>query len=158
MPLPQLVDTIASADWFSKIGTYSASDNHLAITDLLSPDVSVVWHWLPTSRDEIDPFYSLSLREMAEQQERSVEAKNATTLIYKATLVSLRSVYEDDARFKFGPHNFSNAAKGGALYAARQSAIEIVLGQASHWCSLIALYSKGYWPCGYTESRRILVY
>ncbi len=158
MNLPQLVELISAADWFAEISKYPGTDDYLAITNLIAPEVSEPWNWLPTSRDESDPLHPSSLMAVAKQEGNEGAAKEAALLVYKAALVSLRSVREDDLRFVFGPHNFANAAKGGALYAARQSAIEIVTSQASDWCSLIALYAQGYWPCGYTRSHRILVY
>lgn len=158
MNLPQLIDLIAEVDWFSKAGKHAGSDDHMAITSLLASEVPYFWHWLPTGRDEADPLHSPSLKEIAEQQGKLAEAMEAAKLVYKATLVSLRRVNEDDARFTFGPHNFAHAAKGGALYAARQAAIEIVVGDADFWCSLMKLYADGYWPCGYTKSQKVIVY
>ena len=158
MSLADLMDLTANAKWFSAVGTYQSSDTYTAITSLLDPKYTEPWDWLPTGRDEADPLHSLPLKTLADQQGKLVEAKEASLMLYKAALLSLRLVYDDDPNFVYGPHNFVEAAKGGALYASRQAALEIVVGQTPKWGTLITLYSQGFWPCGYTKKHTFVVY
>jgi hypothetical protein len=59
---------------------------------------------------------------------------------------------------KVGPHDSTNAARGGALFAMRMAAVEIVVDKQQFWCCLVSLFETGFWRRGLTKSSEILVF
>lgn len=142
MLLDELQDLIATGRLSTRVCT--TSYGHV-------PPASVVeetdWDWLPTSRDQIDPIHP----EMSADRDAEMAAA-------KATLVSLRSVSESVASLVDGPHDFNEAARGGAQFAARMAAREITNGVVGLWCDVVRLFSQGWWPCGLTVDERLVIY
>jgi len=103
--------------------------------------------WLPSSKDEVDPIYGKSLEERCEQRGKKEESSRFSLDISKKALVSLRR-FEGQPSLKVGPHNFTEAARGAALYACRRAAYEVLLGDCGFWCSAMSVYRQGRCPCG----------
>jgi hypothetical protein len=143
MDIDKLHKLINEARWFSRVG--SATHGHLPLLSVLE---SSNWGWLPTSREQLDPIHGDSLT-----KHREVELAAA-----KLVLPALRHLPESVSALTDGPHDYTNAAKGGAQFAARMAAREIGNGQAGTWCLIIELFSRGWWPCGLTTTGDLVVY
>ncbi len=74
----------------------------------------------------------------------------------KMAMKSLHNI--DSAGLKSGPNDFTEAAKGAALYCIRMSAIEVVLGKPGFWSELFHHYADGFWPCGILNNGVIVIY
>lgn len=103
--------------------------------------------WLPSSRDQDDPIHGKSLEERCKKLGKKDEYSRRSLDIYQKALASLRS-FEGHPALKVGPHDFTEVARGAALFACRRAAYEILLGDCGFWCSAMSLYREGHWPCG----------
>lgn len=112
--------------------------------------------WLPSSRDQEDPFHGESLERRSEQLGAKGAHAQKSREIYKRTLASLRS-FDSHIILKVGPHDFAGAARGAALFAARKAAYEILVDECGIWCDIMNLYKQGHWPCGVLSTREIVV-
>ncbi len=114
--------------------------------------------WLPSSRDQDDddPIHGKSLEERCEQLGKKEVYSRLSLDIYKKALASLRS-FEGHPSLKVGPHNFTEAARGAALYACRRAAYEVLLGDCGFWCSAMSVYGQGHWPCGILPNGVVVV-
>lgn len=112
--------------------------------------------WLPSSRDQDDPIHGRSLEERSDQLGKKQEHSRQSLETYKAALSSLRK-FDGHAAFKAGPHDFTEAARGAAVYAARRAAYEVLLDDCGFWCSVMNIYSEGRWPCGILPSGEVVV-
>jgi hypothetical protein len=171
MKLDELKTSLQNARWFTRLGEFVGRQHMIPIrrreADGFSmivyfdhpegPALKVAWEWLPTTKDQPDPIHGDRLRALAAEMGKEQELRESALEIYKKTLTSLRNLYKNPL-FKVGPHDETEAAKGGALYAARMASAEIVMNKPGFWCLTIPLYVDGYWPCGITEKRELLVF
>ena len=132
------------APWGDEI---NASKDDIRIADEMS--------WLPTTRDQGDPFYAEGVDSLAASQEELKSAKSYRMEIYKAVLAALHDA--DFTQLKAGANNFEGAAKGAAAFAFRNAATEVALGVDGKWLAVAEIYIKGHWPCGVTKAEKLVV-
>ncbi len=172
MTLDELKGLVTRTEWFGRVGTFPGDDHMIPIRQVRAdgafdivvdfdtpggPDLAVEWQWLPTTKEEPDPIYNASLKELAKQTGKETAVHEAVLEIYRTVLSCLAKV-ERHSSLQVGHHDSTNAAKGGALYATRMAATEIVLGKEGFWCSAVRLYAAGYWPRGITKTGDLLVF
>jgi hypothetical protein len=109
---------------------------------------------LPSSRDEPDPVHDRRLIELLERSE--VQDRALVMEVYKQALQSLRSIRSPDLRS--GRNDFTEAARGAALFCVRMATIEVVAEKPGFWVGALNLYAKGHWPCGLMPGRELVVY
>ena len=112
--------------------------------------------WLPSSRDQDDPIHGNSLEVRSEQLGKKNEFYRQSLSVYKKALSSLRS-FEGHPALTVGPHNFTEAARGAALFASRRAVYEILLDDCGFWCLVMNIYHQGHWPCGILPDTSIVV-
>jgi len=168
MTIDDIKVEIEQANWFSRLGSYSAPKGHLALRDLhawnnaefdssvdeRSAAIASEMDWLPSSRDQDDPIHGEELMKYLEGA--GINFKAVTLDLYKLSLKSLRTV--DGMKICSGPNDFSQAAIGAALYCVRMAALEVMADKVGFWCALLKLYGKGYWPCGVLPDKTLVVY
>jgi hypothetical protein len=96
MTLDQLKNSINNAAWFSRLGQFGRCPNMIPIREIEAdgmfdviidfdypegPDVE--WEWLPTQRDQPDPFHGNKLVELAASMGKQDELREVTLDIYK---------------------------------------------------------------------------
>lgn len=120
-------------------------------------DISVAdeMGWLPTSRDQIDPFYPSSLDAEAASEDDLNMARKCRTEVHKIVLKKLRHC--DEPLFKVGANNLTESAKAAASYALRNAVTEVVFGIDGEWRKIAKFYFEGNWPCGLTPAGKIVV-
>jgi hypothetical protein len=128
MNLDKVLEDIESTDWLSSAGR---------LADVLESDSK--WDWLPTSRDQDDPF---------DGPARSKDSKDFEQAVYKATLKSLRKMGRSIPMLKNGPHDYTEAFRSAVLFAFKMAAREIALNNSGKWVEVSNLYMQGKWPCG----------
>lgn len=161
--LSDLHRQIESAQWFAHLGEFPGQPGFVRISslrpwaDLPSAGYAIAdsMNWLPSSNDEVDPIHGDSLRALAGEKDGAFA--RARVEAFKLALDSLARSMVQHSLLRAGPHDFSNAARGAALFAARMAASEIVVGRAGFWCSIVPLYRTGHWPCGLLESGEVVV-
>ena len=168
MTIDELRKHIDAAAWFTRLGSFVPGEGQIAIkslaawesdepiADAQAEKIAEEMEWLPSAIDQPDPIYGNALEARATKLGVEELRRQATLDVYKLVLKSLRSLTPHPL-FRVGPHDFTNAAKGAASYAARRAVAEIVIERPDFWCSLIPLYRQGYWPCGYTNDRKLVV-
>ncbi len=154
MTLEELSAIVRRAAWFSCVGEFCERDGALPLAAVASSDA---WDWLPTSRDQADPVHGVTLIELTEREGKATARLEAEMAIFKEVLASMRPVCDPHPRLIDGPHNFTRAAKGGAQYAARMAAREIVAGRPDFWCGVMREYGQGFWPCGLSKDKQRLI-
>jgi len=95
----------------------------------------------------------------AEAQGKKEEFSQQSRDVYKNALTTLRK-FQGAPALKAGPHDFTEAARGAALFAVRRAAFEILLAEPSErrfWCRLISVYQVGHWPCGILPNKQVVV-
>jgi hypothetical protein len=151
MTRDELHRLLKDAQWFSQIGGRAATIRSLT-------DNAESWDWLPTAQDQSDPIHGDELKALAASigvaELRAREEADAARM----ALQSLRSSPDGLSAFADGPHDLTPAAKGGAVYAARMAAREIVVGRPGFWCDVIRRFHDGYWPCGLDTAKHLVVY
>ena len=105
------------------------------------------WAWLPTTRDQKDPFDSSG---------NSLMNSKIVKLVYKKTLISLRKIDASNYKLIDGPHNYTEAFKGAALYTFRKAVLELSQNEKGPWYNISRHYLNGYWPYGLTSKGKIL--
>jgi hypothetical protein len=143
MQFTELHDLIRTARWFACVGT--SGHGH---TTLLLLVASNSWEWLPTTPDQSDPIHADTLN----------VAHDAEIVAIRMSLVSLRRVADSVSTLVDGPNDYSNAAKGGAKFATRMAAREISNAVPGFWCETIRLFHRGWWPCGLTAQKQLIVF
>jgi len=166
MDLEEISSLIATTKWFSRLGDVDVDPSFVRIPNLkpwatdetqdaVFEKIADEMEWLPSSREEVDPVHKGALQKRAEavgkRQEISAQALEA----YKKTLAALRT--SPEAALRIGPHDFTGAARGAALYAVYQAAYEVALEQPDFWCRILKVYQSGHWPCGLLPDGRIVV-
>jgi hypothetical protein len=117
--------------------------------------------WLPTSPDQPDPLQTASFEERRRTAAVADAFADAGRPLYRATLRSLRTALPHP-KLRAGPHDFSGAARGAALFATRRAVYEVLrheLGQdlGDVWCSVMRIYAAGRWPCGVLDDGALVV-
>lgn len=142
MDIKALIEQIENTDWLSQ------AEHILAISQL-----QIEWDWLPSSRDQSDPFEGTYPTKPDEQ----IYDKEAEKMVYKAALRSLRSVGKAHPKLVDGPHKYTEAMKGSALFACKHAAKEVLSNQPGKWVAILALYNSGVWPCGITQTGELVI-
>jgi hypothetical protein len=162
----KITEAIHTAKWFSALGMYVpqtgqkalrslvAWDNDVFLPDVAKADARIAEEmiWLPSSRDETDPIHGTSLQ----QTGRTEAQQEELALTYSLALRSLRGV--SDKLICSGPHDFTQAAVGSALYCVRMSVFEMQNGCEGFWLDALLIYQKGNWPCGRLPDGELIVY
>jgi hypothetical protein len=107
------------------------------------------WEWLPSSRDQDNPFAlpSRSIEKVDILRDKEFEREAIRT-----TMESIRSIQATDKKLNDGPHNFKETFKGAAIYCVRFAAKEIVQGKPGKWVEIFQQYEQGMWPCGFYKN------
>ena len=167
MKYDELIDQLNTINWFSKVGQFDGGERKIAIPDLTAWDspefspnldkniayIASNMDWLPTTRDQDDLINGDALKKALHSVP---DGKNLVMSAYKLALKSLREF--DKEKFKSGPNDFSEAAKGAALYCVRMTAMESLIGKPGFWSELFNFYSEGYWPCGMLDDGVLVIY
>ncbi len=128
------IQAIEKIEWLSKA-------DH--ISSVLNTTYS--WEWLPSSRDQNNPF-PIGIPDEDKELVKMLASKS-----YKAALISLRKVGSENPLLLDSPHDYTEAFKGAALYCVRLAAKEYASGQKGKWSEILEIYRKGKWPCGIQE-------
>lgn len=168
----ELKALISSTDWFSRVGEPDFAgqadfiqlpnlEQWRSVTGMLAnePVPSLFdegMERLPTGRDEDDPIYGNSLKDKTKALGKERAFAHQTMEVYKITLKALHP-FHGHTLLKVGPHDFTEGARGAALYAARQTAYELLLGEPGFWCRALEVFHAGHWPLGFMPDRRIVV-
>lgn len=165
MTLKQLEQLIEKTDWFLNIG----QDLPVCLSEAVQlrdlrpwADNSVIdevanrMDWLPSSNYQDDPIHNGELKKRAEAEGRSDEIKELNLSIYRKAAASLKK-FTGHPLLHAGPHNFTAAARGAALFASRQASFEILVGKTGFWCFAMDVYKAGRWPCGILPDKTLVV-
>ncbi|WHI46109.1 hypothetical protein [Microbulbifer sp. VAAF005] len=114
-------------------------------------DTDYRWDWLPTSRDDTNPF-PVTVTDIDKDS-----AKELASKLYKVALTSLRKVKEKRHLLIDGPHDYTESFKGAALFCVRQAAHENASNQIGKWTEILHLFKRGMWPCGIKENGEIVI-
>lgn len=134
------IDTLKGIDWLSE------ADN---ISSVLR--VGYFWEWLPTSRDQPNP-YPVVIEEKA-----LPKANELASDAYKATLASLRGLDSKRTLLKDGSNDYWESFRGAALFCARFAAKEVASGNLGRWNELLSIYKQGRLPCGITSDGTFVI-
>lgn len=167
MTIEELESLLNNAAWFEHLTEPMAIDGFVSIPSLdpwaqiptgdeRLERIADQMDWLPSSRDQDDPIHGKSLEERSEQLGLQQENSRKSLDIYKRTLASLRS-FDGNPALKAGPHDFTGAARGAALFASRRAAYEVLLEDCGFWCSVLNQYKDGHWPCGLLPDGTVVV-
>ncbi len=173
----KLLDAIASAQWFTRLGEAEGSDFVVPIKDLADWKEFIssarerefgVGHpgdpgfpyskmsWLPTSNDEPDPIYGTALTTEANERGLASKLVAAKIAAFKIAVQSQRSCGDVPA-LKSGGNDLTLAALSGGRYACRMAAAEALLGKEGFWCKLVQIYCQGNWPLAILPDRKVVV-
>jgi hypothetical protein len=154
--LSDLEALIANAEWFARCGQFAGEPDAVPLARVASADT---WDWLPTSRDQTDPVHGSSLLAEAGAAGMEQARRDGELAVAHSVRSGLRTVPDSDPALVDGPHDFTPAARGGAEFAARMAAREVVVGRPGFWCRVVRLFAAGYWPCGViAESHQLVVW
>lgn len=174
MTIDELINLVQSTKWFSKLGNrVEANWDGILIEQLpnlepwnqvtgILPDEPVPsiiekgMEWLPTQRDMHDPIHGKSLEERCARLGKTEECSRHSLDIYKKVLAALRG-FDGNPMLKVGPHDFTEAARGAALFASRRATYEVLLAECGFWCLAMSIYGRGHWPCGVLPGGVIVV-
>ncbi|WP_152662823.1 hypothetical protein [Halomonas sp. HG01] len=134
MKSSDFIQAIEKIEWLSKADHISSVLN-----------TTYNWEWLPSSRDQNNPF-PIDILDKSKELEKSL-----ASISYKAALISLRKVGPENSLLLDSPHNYTETFKGAALYCVRLAAKEYASGQKGKWSEILEIYRKGRWPCGIQE-------
>jgi len=134
------IQAIAEIDWLSKADHISSVLNS-----------AYRWEWLPTSRDQENPF-PVDIHDSDKELAKALASK-----AYKTALVSLRKVGAENPLLLDNPHDYTEAFKGAVLYCVRLAAKEYAAGHKGKWTEILELFKKGKWPCGIQEGGKWVV-
>jgi hypothetical protein len=167
MTIDDLDCLVKETMWFSRLGEPDVENACIRISTLAPwanqptgdealERVADQMDWLPSSRDQDDPIHGHSLEQRAEALGKKREFAQQSLGVYKTTLAALRN-FEGHPALKVGPHDFTEATRGAALFASRRAAYEILLGEPGFWCRVMKIYHSGHWPCGVLPNKQIVV-
>lgn len=168
MTFEELETLVRETRWFEHLGEPLTDRGFVQIrtlapwADVYTGDIELEkiadeMDWLPCSRNEVDPIYGILLEERSSQLGKEKECSKRSLDIYKKTLSSLRN-FDGNEALKVGPHDFTESARGAALFAARRAACEVTLSNGGFWCNLMHLYRQGHWPCGILAGKDVVVF
>ncbi|MFN3653267.1 MAG: hypothetical protein ACK47B_27105 [Armatimonadota bacterium] len=142
---------IEEGNWFSRLGTWPGGEGTIALAELAQLDAlqEEDYDWLPTSVTEDDPFHDGSVIEPARAAVGHDEFRAISAELHRLTLRHTRGLDTWNARLTIEDHYLANAARGGALYATRHAAAEILAGNPGPWWRIILIYGCGHWPCAF---------
>ncbi len=166
MTLDELEVLIRSTHWFQRLGEPLANSEIVRISTLLpwtsrcADDdemcrIADSMEWLPSSPDQPDPIQGKSLENLVVNLSRGRDLSRRAGHVYQSALASLRG-FVGHPLLRYGPHDFTEVARGAAIYAARRAAIEILLSECGFWCVVMTLYGQGHWPCGILKNRKLV--
>lgn len=164
MTREELRSLLEDTDWFANLGSAPEGRGFVVLrglepwageepTTISDEQIADSMSWLPSSREMPDPLGD-SLQGPLSRSDES--ARGFPMEAYRLAINGLRGC-EDGPRFRLGPHDFSGAAKGAALYATRAAATEVAVGQTGRWCEVLHIYADGFWPCGLMSDGRVVV-
>ena len=167
MNVEELDSLLTDIEWFQHLGEPDVDDEFVRLPNLKpwtnegtsGPELERLadqMDWLPSSRDQDDPIHGNTLEQRAETLGKKQEFSKRSLETYKAVLTALRQ-FDGHPALKVGPHDFTEAARGAALFAARRAAYEALMGEPGFWCRLVNVYRSGYWPCGILPDQRVVV-
>ena len=154
MELEQLESLINCGDWFAHCGQFQGELDDMPLSQVASSDE---WQWLPTSREQDDQLYGTRLLDELASNGKEESRRQAEMSVTRCVLAALRSVPDILPALIDGPHDFTPAAKAGAVFAARMAAREVLVGRPEIWCRVVRLFVAGYWPCGWSPTTKGLV-
>jgi len=146
MTMHELLRSVAEAKWFACIEP---------ISSLL--DSAEQWDWLPTSRDQEDPIHGQSMKLKAAEIVGDNERHKLEMAAAQAVFKSMRGLPESLKALRDGPHDYTVAAKAGAVYAVRMASREIIAGSSGFWCQVVREFAKGQWPCGVDGEKQLVI-
>ncbi len=167
MTIEELQLLIEKTVWFGHLAEPATSNGFVHIASL-NPwanipagddrleEIADQMEWLPSSRDQDDPIHGRLLEQRSDQLGKKEEHSRQSLETYKAVLSSLRN-FDGHPALKAGPHDFTEAARGAAAYAAKRAAYEVLLDDCGFWCSVMNRYAEGRWPCGILPSGEVIV-
>jgi len=162
MTLAELHHAADTAQWFKNMGTFTGDECLVPLRNLEAwgsggtasdEEVADTMTWLPTSSDGEDPFHDWV---PFKKTPHAADCIDAAKLVYKLTLISLRNMAKNELLF-VSEHNFTQPARGAALFAFYSAALEITFAQLGPWIQIVKLYNAGHWPCGILPDKRIVV-
>ncbi len=167
MKLEDLRLLVTEASWFEHLGEPGNTDDFEWINTLDAwsgkqtdnfrlETIADQMAWLPSSRDQSDPFHGRELEKRVDELGKAAEFRRASLDIYKTTLSRLRK-FDGHILLLAGPHDFTEAARGAALFAVRRASYEVLIGKPAFWCSMLTIYHAGHWPCGIMPTNKIVV-
>ncbi len=167
MTITELESLLQGTKWFERLCEPLANDSVVQIRSLEPwaniptgddrlEQIADQMDWLPSPRDQDDPVHGRSMEDRSEQLGMKTEYSRQSLDIYKKALASLRG-FDGNSALQVGPHNFTEAACGAAVFAARRAAYEILLDDCGFWCSIMNLYHQGHWPCGILPDKTVVV-
>jgi hypothetical protein len=167
MTLEELAKIAKEAAWFQCLTLPDVTEEFVRIsnlapwanqsnTDPMLDPIADEMSWLPSTRDQLDPIHGETLERRVEENGKKVEFAPLILDLQKTAIISLRSFVGHPA-LQIGPHDFTEAARGAALYAVRRAAYEALLGEPGSWCRLMRVYDAGHWPCGILDDGRVVV-
>ena len=167
MNYKELINRLNTIDWFSKLGQFDGGKKAVPIPNLkpwdnkeFSPKLDINirkiasdMDWLPSTKEQEDPINGDKLKTLLQ------DVPNGKTQVMEAYKVAMKSLrgFETE-KLKSGSNDFSQVAKGAALYGVRMAAMESLVGKLGFWSEMIDYYSQGYWPCGLLSDGRVVVY
>lgn len=167
MTLDDLDFLLRTTRWFEHLGEPLADARFMQISSLAPwgssaaadatlDEIADQMQWLPSSRDEDDPFHGRELEVQAERSGKKDELRLRSQEMYRRALASLQ-VFSGHPALKVGPHDFTEAARGAALFAVRRAASEIVVNNCGVWCTVMSIYNRAHWPCGILPNGTLVV-
>jgi hypothetical protein len=154
MTVQELEGKIEIATWFARCGQFSGDSGVVPLREVADSDN---WDWLPTSRDMADPIYGNVLVAELKSVGLDQSRREAELTVSKRVLAGLRTVPDWLPSLVDGPHDYTPAAKAGAVFAARMAVRELLVHRPGIWCQVFQLFIEGYWPCGWSSSEDYLV-
>lgn len=151
MTFRELEEMLRSAHFFSRCGQFQLEPGAIPI------QLAIGWNWLPTSRDQLDPIHGVDHLQKLNSAALSTKRQATELSLVKAVLIGQRSVTICPVLIE-GPEDYTQAALGGAQFAVRMAARELLLEQPSVWFRAVMLYVAGYWPCGFLANHDLVVY
>lgn len=155
MTIDELASLIRDTKLFTSVGTCRSDDHAAAYGDVLD---DAKWDWLPTTHDQADPIHGDSLIKIADELGIEELRRQTEMKLAKFCMTLLQATQEKHPGLVNGPHNLTPAAKGGAVFATRMAAREIVTDKQGMWCRILQYYAAGHWPCGRYPAGRLVVY
>ena len=128
MTIDELKAQLENAAWFARCGQFAGETGAVPFATVA---MSHGWDWLRTSREQADPVHGDTL--IAEAEAAGLGESRRSVELAIAKLSGLRAVPDHLPALADGPHDLTPAAKGGAVFAARMAARELLVGRPGFW-------------------------